>query len=30
MDLLAAHRPARDELQTLLSRWEELFESSGT
>ncbi len=29
MDLLTAHRAARDELQTLLTRWEELFESSG-
>jgi len=28
-DLLSAHRAARDELQTLLTRWEELFESSG-
>jgi ATP-binding cassette subfamily F protein 3 len=28
MDLLTAHRAARDELQTLLTRWEELFESS--
>ncbi len=27
MELLTAHRSARDELQTLLTRWEELFES---
>src|SRR5439155_1382491 len=26
VDLLAAHRSARDELQTLLQRWERLFE----
>jgi len=26
VDTLAAHRRARDELQTLLARWEELFE----
>jgi hypothetical protein len=25
MDTLTAHRAARDELQTLLGRWEELF-----
>jgi ATP-binding cassette subfamily F protein 3 len=28
MDVLTAHRAARDELQTLLGRWEELFEAS--
>ncbi len=28
VDTLAAHRRARDELQALLSRWEELFERS--
>jgi ATP-binding cassette subfamily F protein 3 len=28
VDALAAHRRARDELQALLSRWEELFERS--
>ena len=28
MDTLTAHRAARDELQTLLGRWEELFEAS--
>jgi ATP-binding cassette, subfamily F, member 3 len=28
VDTLAAHRRARDELQTLLSRWEDLFEGS--
>jgi ATP-binding cassette subfamily F protein 3 len=28
MDLLTAHRAARDELRALLSRWEELFDSS--
>jgi len=27
MDLLTAHRAARDELQGLLSRWEELFDA---
>jgi ATP-binding cassette, subfamily F, member 3 len=27
MDVLAAHRAARDELQALLARWEELFEA---
>jgi len=27
MELLTAHRAARDELKTLLTRWEELFES---
>ena len=27
MDLLTAHRAARDELQELLARWEELFET---
>jgi ATPase subunit of ABC transporter with duplicated ATPase domains len=26
MDVLSAHRAARDELQALLARWEELFE----
>jgi ATP-binding cassette subfamily F protein 3 len=30
MDTLAAHRAARDELQELLSRWEELFEAAQT
>jgi ATP-binding cassette, subfamily F, member 3 len=29
VELLAAHREARNELQTLLARWEELFEHSG-
>jgi ATP-binding cassette, subfamily F, member 3 len=29
VELLAAHRAARDELQELLSRWEQLFERSG-
>ncbi len=28
VDLLAAHRAARDELQALLERWEQLFEQS--
>ncbi|MBA2361811.1 MAG: ABC-F family ATP-binding cassette domain-containing protein [Actinobacteria bacterium] len=28
VELLAAHRSARDELQTLLGRWEQLFEMS--
>jgi ATP-binding cassette subfamily F protein 3 len=28
VDVLAAHRRARDELQALLSRWEELFEQA--
>jgi len=28
MDALAAHRAARDELQELLARWEELFEET--
>ena len=28
MDLLTAHRTARDELQRLLTRWEELFEAA--
>jgi ATP-binding cassette subfamily F protein 3 len=28
LDLLAAHRASRDELQALLARWEELFEAS--
>ena len=27
VDVVAAHRRARDELQTLLARWEELFET---
>jgi ATPase subunit of ABC transporter with duplicated ATPase domains len=27
MDVLALHRAARDELQALLARWEELFEA---
>jgi ATP-binding cassette subfamily F protein 3 len=30
MDVLAAHRAARDQLKELLERWEELFESSQT
>jgi ATP-binding cassette subfamily F protein 3 len=30
VELLAAHRAARDELQQLLARWEQLFERSGT
>jgi hypothetical protein len=30
MDTLTAHRAARDELQTLLGRWEELFEASSS
>jgi ATP-binding cassette, subfamily F, member 3 len=29
IELLAAHRAARDELQQLLARWESLFERSG-
>jgi hypothetical protein len=29
VELLAAHREARHELQTLLARWEQLFERSG-
>jgi hypothetical protein len=29
MDVLTAHRAARDELQELLARWEVLFEESG-
>jgi ATP-binding cassette subfamily F protein 3 len=29
VDVVAAHRRARDELQSLLARWEELFERSG-
>jgi ATP-binding cassette, subfamily F, member 3 len=29
VELLAAHRAARNELQTLLARWETLFERSG-
>ena len=28
MDVLSSHRAARDELKTLLQRWEELFESA--
>jgi ATP-binding cassette subfamily F protein 3 len=28
MDVLASHRAARDELQRLLARWEELFEAA--
>jgi ATP-binding cassette subfamily F protein 3 len=28
VDVVAAHRRARDELQTLLARWEELFETA--
>ena len=28
VETLAAHRRARDELQALLARWEELFERS--
>ena len=30
MDVLTAHRAARDELQELLLRWEELFEDAST
>jgi ATP-binding cassette, subfamily F, member 3 len=30
VDVVAAHRRARDDLQTLLTRWEQLFERSGT
>ena len=30
VELLAAHRSARDELQTLLQRWERLFERAHT
>ena len=29
VDVVAAHRRARDELQSLLARWEQLFEVSG-
>ena len=29
VDVVAAHRRARDELQTLLARWEQLFDRSG-
>ena len=29
VDVVAAHRRARDELQSLLTRWEQLFERSG-
>jgi hypothetical protein len=28
MDVLAAHRASRDELKSLLGRWEELFEAA--
>jgi hypothetical protein len=28
MDVLSAHRAARDQLQELLARWEELFASA--
>jgi hypothetical protein len=28
MDVLAAHRAARDELQRLLERWETLFDDA--
>jgi hypothetical protein len=28
VDLLAAHRAARDDLQALLARWETLFEEA--
>jgi hypothetical protein len=28
MELLTAHRAARDELQSLLERWETLFEQA--
>ena len=28
VDLLSAHKAAREELQSLLARWEELFESA--
>jgi ATP-binding cassette subfamily F protein 3 len=30
VELLAAHRAAREELQELLARWEQLFETSAT
>jgi ATP-binding cassette subfamily F protein 3 len=30
VDLVAAHRSARDELEALLRRWEALFEASGS
>jgi len=30
VDVVAAHRRARDELQALLARWEQLFERSAT
>ena len=30
MDLLTAHRAARDELQRQLARWEELFAAAQT
>ncbi|MGH3104629.1 MAG: ABC transporter C-terminal domain-containing protein, partial [Gaiellaceae bacterium] len=29
VDTLAAHRAARDELQSLLTRWEDLFDPQG-
>ena len=29
VDVVAAHRRARDDLQDLLSRWEQLFDRSG-
>jgi ATP-binding cassette subfamily F protein 3 len=29
VDVVAAHRRARDDLQALLTRWEQLFETSG-
>ncbi|MGZ4352578.1 MAG: hypothetical protein ACXVZ4_03440 [Gaiellaceae bacterium] len=28
VDLVAAHRAARDDLQALLARWEQLFEQT--
>ena len=30
MDVLSAHRAARDELKALLARWELLFEGTGS
>jgi len=30
MDVLAAHRAARDQLQELLARWESLFDAAQT
>ena len=30
MDVLAAHRAARDELTTLLERWETLFDDASS